>query len=55
VNDDFADFLRREANRLRGARQDHHGGTRARYDLLHWAEALEWAARKYEKQTKEAA
>lgn len=43
---EFADYLETEANRLRGNRWEVHGGTRHRYDLDHWADALKWAARK---------
>ncbi|GAB3952321.1 hypothetical protein GCM10029976_090320 [Kribbella albertanoniae] len=43
---EFADWLDGEAIRLRDNRWKMHGGTRHRYDLDHWADALRWAARK---------
>lgn len=44
--DEFAQWLEGEANRLRDNRWKMHGGTRHRYDLDNWADALLWAARK---------
>lgn len=45
---DFASWLRWEAKRIKDVRQQLHGGTRNRHDLIYWADALEWAARKYD-------
>lgn len=44
--EEFAGWLEGEAERLHGIRWKLHGGTRNRYDLDHWADALTWAARK---------
>jgi hypothetical protein len=44
--EEFAQYLETEAERLRDNRWKIHGGTRHRYDLDHWADALKWAARK---------
>lgn len=42
----FAEFLEVEARRIKASREMRHGGTRNRYDLIAWADALQWAARK---------
>jgi hypothetical protein len=44
--EEFAVWLEAEAARLRDNRWKLHGGSRNRYDLDHWADALLWAARK---------
>lgn len=43
---EYAAWLEGEAERLRDNRWKMHGGSRNRYDLDHWADALLWAARK---------
>lgn len=43
---DFAKWLDGEALRLKAQRERLHGGTRERLDLIHWADALQWAAKK---------
>lgn len=43
---EFAEYLEAEARRIKILREKHHGGTRNRHDLIYWADALEWAARK---------
>lgn len=44
--EEFADWLDTEARRLKIAREKAWGGTMRRFDLITWADALQWAARK---------
>lgn len=43
---EFCAWLEQEARRVKLAREAMHGGTLNRYDLIHWADALQWAAHK---------
>lgn len=42
----FALWLEAEARRIKDLREQLHGGTRNRMDLVTWADALQWSARK---------